>query len=50
MAAVKPEVDTGTHSPLREKVKLPKHEDWRAYDDWLPMNFERIWAFYHKGW
>ena len=52
MATVKREMDAGTHGPdaLREKVKLPKYENWRAYDDWLPMNVERIWAFYHMGW
>lgn len=52
MAAVKAEMDAGTHSPdaLREKITLPEYENWRAYDDWLPMNIERIWAFYHMGW
>jgi len=52
MAAVKSEMDAGTHSPdkLQQTVKLPKYENWRAYDDWLPMNVERIWAFYHMGW
>lgn len=52
MTAVKAEMDAGTHSPdaLRQKVKLPKYEKWRAYEAWLPMNIERIWAFYHMGW
>ncbi|WP_170424986.1 MBL fold metallo-hydrolase [Ruegeria arenilitoris] len=52
MAAVKAEMDAGTHSPdqLRQNVTLPKYQDWRAYDDWLPMNIERIWAYYHMGW
>ncbi len=52
MAAVKKEMDAGTHSPdkLREIVKLPKYENWRSYSQWLPMNIERIWAFYHMGW
>ena len=52
MAAVKAEIDKGTHSPdkLRQIVKLPKYEDWRSYDEWLPMNIERIWAYYHMGW
>ena len=52
MAAVKAEFDKGTHSPdkLRQIVKLPKYKDWRSYDKWLPMNIERIWAYYHMGW
>ena len=52
MAAVKAEFDKGTHSPdkLRQIVKLPKYENWRSYDEWLPMNIERIWAYYHMGW
>lgn len=52
MAAVKQAMDSGTHSPdaLRKTVKLPKYQDWRYYDEWLPMNVERIWAFYHMGW
>ena len=52
MAAVKAEFDKGTHNPdeLRQIVKLPKYEDWRSYDEWLPMNIERIWAYYHMGW
>ena len=52
MAAVKAEIDRGTHSPdkLRQIVKLPKYKDWRSYDEWLPMNIERIWAYYHMGW
>ena len=52
MAAVKSAMDAGTHSPdkLRQTVKLPKYENWRSYDAWLPMNIERIWAFYHMGW
>ena len=52
MAAVKEEMDSGVHSPdvLREKVKLPKYASWQYYDEWLPMNIERIWAYYHMGW
>ncbi len=52
MAAVKAEFDKGTHSPdkLREIVKLPKYEHWRSYNEWLPMNIERIWAYYHMAW
>lgn len=52
MAAVKAEFDKGTHSPdkLRKIVKLPKYEHWRSYDEWLPMNIERIWAYYHMAW
>ena len=52
MTAVDDAMKSGTHSPdeLRKMVKLPKYEDWRWYDEWLPMNIERIWAYYHMGW
>lgn len=52
MAAVKTAMDSGTHSPdaLQKTVKIPKYEHWRSYKKWLPMNIERIWAFYHMGW
>ena len=52
MAAVKEAMDSGVNSPdtLQKSVKLPKYKDWRYYDEWLPMNIERIWAFYHMGW
>ncbi len=52
MTAVKQAMDAGTHSPdaLRKQIKLPKHENWQFYKQWLPMNIERIWAFYHMGW
>lgn len=52
MTAVKDAMDAGTHSPdkLRAMVKLPKYENWQYYNEWLPMNIERIWAYYHMGW
>ncbi|MCG7927768.1 MAG: MBL fold metallo-hydrolase [Candidatus Thiodiazotropha taylori] len=52
MAAVQKEIAAGTGSPdkLRKIIKLPKYQHWRSYDQWLPMNVERIWAFYHMGW
>jgi glyoxylase-like metal-dependent hydrolase (beta-lactamase superfamily II) len=52
MAAVKQAMDAGTHSPdkLRQTVKLPEYESWQYYNEWLPMNIERIWAYYHMGW
>lgn len=52
MTAVKTAMDNGVHSPdkLRQTIKLPKYEHWRSYDKWLPMNIERIWAYYHMGW
>ena len=52
MGAVKKAMDTGSHNPdvLRKTVKLPKYKHWRYYDKWLPMNIERIWAYYHMGW
>lgn len=52
MAAVKQAMDTGSHNPddLAKTVKLPKYKHWRSYEQWLPMNVERIWAYYHMGW
>ena len=52
MTAVKEAMDSGSHSPdvLRKTVKLPKYENWQYYKEWLPMNIERIWAYYHMGW
>lgn len=52
MTAVKKAMDSGVHSPdaLRKTVKLPKYQNWQYYDEWLPMNIERIWAYYHMGW
>lgn len=52
MSAVKTAMESGTHNPdvLRKVVKLPKYENWQYYNEWLPMNIERIWAFYHMGW
>lgn len=52
IAAVKVEWDKGVRNPvaLRQTVKLPKYKDWRSYNEWLSMNVERIWAYYHMGW
>lgn len=52
MKAVKDAMDAGTHSPdaLKKSIKLPQYAHWRYYEEWLPMNIERIWAFYHMGW
>jgi len=52
MAAVKKAMDSGSHNPdvLRKTVKLPKYKNWQYYEEWLPMNIERIWAYYHMGW
>ncbi len=52
MKAVKKAMDSGMQDPdkLRKTVKLPKYENWRLYDEWLPMNIERIWAYYAIGW
>ena len=52
IAAVKAEWDKGTHNPdkLRKLVKLPKYKHWRSYEQWLPMNVERIWSYLHMGW
>jgi hypothetical protein len=29
---------------------LARIEDWQYHDECLPMNVERIWAYYHMGW
>lgn len=52
MGAVKAAMDSGVHSPnkLRKTIALPKYKDWQFYAEWLPMNVERIWAYYHMGW
>ena len=52
MAAVGDAMKAGTRSPdaLQQQVKLPKYAEWRAYDEWLPMNIERMWAYHHMGW
>jgi len=52
LAEVKKEMDSGVLNPdeLRRTVKLPKYKAWRYYKEWLPMNIERIWAYYHMGW
>ena len=52
MSAVKKLRDKGMLNPvkLRATVKLPKYKDWAFYDAWLPMNVDRIWAYYHMGW
>ncbi len=52
MAAVKSEWDKGNHdlARLQAGIKLPAYRNWQAYDDWLAMNVERIWAYYHMGW
>ena len=44
MAAVKDAMDSGNHSPdaLRKTVKLSNYKDCQYYDEWLPMNIERI--------
>jgi len=52
MAAVKNMMDSGIHNPeeLKKKITLPKYQEWRYYKEWLPMNIERIWAYYHMSW
>lgn len=52
MSAVAEAMQAGTRNPdqLRQLVKLPKYESWQMYDEWLPMNIERIWAYHHMGW
>lgn len=51
MAAVK-EAMAKSPDPdkVREMVKLPKYETWSAYNQFLGLNIERIWAYYWMGW
>lgn len=41
-----------THDPekLKQIVKLPKYQDWAGYETSLPLNVERVWAYYELGW
>ncbi len=52
MAAVKDAMRKGIHHPgeLAKVVRLPKYKDWYGYDEWMPQNIERVWAYYHMGW
>ena len=52
MAAVKKAMESGVRGPdaLKKAIQLPKYKEWQHYDEWLPMNVERIWAYYHMGW
>ena len=34
---------------VKQMVKLPKYAKWGGYKDWLPMNVERIYLYYHMG-
>ena len=51
MAAVKTAMnETGDPEKIKEIVKLPQYKDWVGYDNWLPLNIERIMAHYSQGW
>jgi hypothetical protein len=32
-----------------EEVKLPKHEKWGRYDEFLPGNIERMCFYWRNG-
>ena len=34
---------------LRESVELPQYRDWGMYEEWLPMNVERIYNLLGMG-
>jgi glyoxylase-like metal-dependent hydrolase (beta-lactamase superfamily II) len=43
---------TQTQDPdqLKKIVRLPKYQDWIGYENFLPLNVERVWAYYALGW
>lgn len=50
MAAVKAAREkTLNLARVKQMVKLPKYGNWGGYKDWLPMNVERIYLYYHMG-
>jgi len=50
MAAVKAaRAKTLNLAKVKAMVKLPKYEKWAFYKQWLPMNVERIFLYYHMG-
>jgi glyoxylase-like metal-dependent hydrolase (beta-lactamase superfamily II) len=50
MAAVKAaRKKTLNLAKVKQMVKLPKYEKWAFYRQWLPMNVERIYLYYHMG-
>ncbi len=52
MDAVREAWESGVRSPteLVQQIKLPEYEDWFGYQEWLPLNVERMWAHFHMGW
>lgn len=52
MAAVGEAWEAGVRDPgqLVREIRLPKYETWVGYEEWLPLNVERAWAYYHMGW
>ncbi len=50
MAAVKAaRKKTLNLAKVKAMVKLPKYANWRGYKNWLSMNVERIYLYYHMG-
>ena len=50
MAAVKKAREkTLNLAKVKEMVKLPKYAKWGGYKNWLPMNVERIYLYFHMG-
>ncbi len=52
MKAVGEAWEAGVREPeeMVRQVRLPEYESWKGYADWLPLNIERAWAYYHMGW
>ena len=34
----------------KQEIRLPKYEKWAFYNEWLPLNVERVWSSFHIGW
>ena len=46
VAAVAAAAKTPKLVAVQEKVDLPKHKSWGVYEEWLPLNINRI-HLYH---
>ncbi len=52
MAAVGKAWQAGVRDPaeLVQRIRLPRYQNWLGYEQWLPLDVERAWAYYHMGW
>ena len=50
-AEVKKAADEGKcYDTAMKEVKLPKYESWGRYNEFLPMNVERLCLYWRNGW